>query len=328
MRTKFYLAVMVALCMVSCSQNEAIESGMDTIKFDTYVGKTTKAAVTQATGLQTNGFKVQAYYTAAAVWASRTVATEFMSCDVTYSSSVWTYNPLKYWPGNVTGTTTPGKVSFFAVYPKTISFTAPEAASDGAGPKFDYTVGATASVQTDVVVAMAADKDKNFGRVGLTFKHTLAKIGFSAKLAESYSSATIKVTSVGVVYENDKVKSNGTLSIANDGVLSWVDASVPAYMSTSDAINSNEVTINSTTATAIDNSNYLMMIPQAVDEGDMKVKIAYTVDGIASEAVLGIPAVTWTVGKQYTYTYTISLTAVEFESVTVDPWKNDEDVDL
>lgn len=100
---KILLAVTAALAITSCSRNEEIEStGLKSeIGFNTIVSKTTRAAVTDITGLRSSGFTVYAYNTGAS-----TIDTEDLELTnsiipkglvVTSSGENWTFTGTYYW---------------------------------------------------------------------------------------------------------------------------------------------------------------------------------------------------------------------------------------
>lgn len=161
-----------ALLFAACSNEEGtapeVAQAPQAVAFDTYLSSATRAVggatdVMTTSTLQTTGFGVFAYQTTGAY--STTATPNFMyNQEVTYSSAVWSYDPLKYWPNNTTndsyGATMPKSdaVSFFAYAPYVATadlgdpgikeFTANNAAGD---PKVTYIVASKPSECVDLL---------------------------------------------------------------------------------------------------------------------------------------------------------------------------------
>ena len=89
----------------------------DTTKVSPYL---TRAAVNtlDLTLLQSKGFGVFAAHTGLHTYANSSISSNFMhNQKVTYSSSNWTYSPIKYWPNVEDGSDLPDYISFFAYAP-------------------------------------------------------------------------------------------------------------------------------------------------------------------------------------------------------------------
>lgn len=140
---KYLFLAATAFMFAACSNNEVdapqvTTEGPQAVDFDVYAASATRAGdpgiqtttTLQATG---KGFGVFAQYsnsttTTDGAYDNATNPTNFMWNEhVTYSSSAWTYSPLKYWPNETTNDsqTTDGaatsaktdKLSFFAYAP-------------------------------------------------------------------------------------------------------------------------------------------------------------------------------------------------------------------
>ena len=132
---KFLTIIAAVLLSVSCSTDEEIGSGGyqpsgDPIRFEATTGGAFTRAVTGEIGSDANlqgltfeshpsggtglrGFGVFAAYTGQLKYENTTVSADFMyNQQVTYNSSAWEYNPVKYWPNE-----TNDYVSFFAYAP-------------------------------------------------------------------------------------------------------------------------------------------------------------------------------------------------------------------
>lgn len=123
MKRYLFLAASAAFVLASCTSEvdfsqeslQAKNESSTAVQFGTYMGKTgTMRATTGETGILTtttlqnssNGFGVYGYLSASA-FADNTavsVAPNFMwNEQVTYSSSAWSYSPVKYWPNGEDG---------------------------------------------------------------------------------------------------------------------------------------------------------------------------------------------------------------------------------
>ena len=357
MKKSLWMAAFVAAALSSCTQNEEIGNAVDSnngaIKFSTYVGQNTRAAITDLPALKGEGagFYVLAYSTGKDGWdveAETDPTLNFMlndqvSWDETAETPVWTYDNIKYWPNVVDGVADNyGKVSFFAYAPVEITDVLAAAPATGAGfPTLTYTCPTDPTAQKDVVTAQALDqkKNSNSGKVDLVFNHILSKIGFSAKLDADYDNATITVTGLKVLYDASMDKTNtyrmdketwGTATeddkfTAGDKGTVLTGASKTLTWDADDDVADVIPLLNGTAATS---TNFLMMLPQAVGDKLFKVELTYTVLDIERQKTITnvitvpLPAIEWVKGKQYTYVLKVSETAVVFDGITVSEWVN------
>lgn len=141
-KTLFFAAI--TMMFAACTNETAVapqlateETNTGVVAFDTYTSSATRAGEqgVMTTGtLQTTGFGVFAQYSSAAAAdgayskTTNPVANFMWNQYVNYSSSAWTYDPLKYWPnethddnqGGTDGDATSSyqdKLSFFAYAP-------------------------------------------------------------------------------------------------------------------------------------------------------------------------------------------------------------------
>lgn len=203
------LAMPIVLLMVGCAEEDAARDpqvtgsakvkGMaiafgaedpgDTTKVSPYL---TRAAVNtlNLSGVQTSGFGVFAAHTGLHTYANSSISSNFMyNQKVTYSSSNWTYSPIKYWPNGEDGSDLPDYISFFAYapYSETASacitdFPLPIEMGD---PWLIYRLADDVASQVDLLYATpvldktkpastATDAEK---KVSFKFKHALACVG-------------------------------------------------------------------------------------------------------------------------------------------------------
>lgn len=146
-----------ALVLTACSNDSDVavndapqQAQANAVLFDTYTSSATRAGETgvmTTTSLQGSaGFGVFATYSDGADYNSATATPNFMyNQQVQYSSSAWTYSPLKYWPNETvndsqspaatgpTGVATADKLSFFAYAPYVTKAAADADAATGTG---------------------------------------------------------------------------------------------------------------------------------------------------------------------------------------------------
>ena len=340
----------------SCSSDEAIDPVApeeQAISFGTFLDKAPQVsqlgsgikplgAVLDLPGLKTSGFTVLAYNTEGTAWAAYTkpATPNFMDDQtVLWNTPAWEYTPITYWPRNNDDTW--GKVSFFGY--STVNGASADGQAGG-NPIIGFTAQSAAAAQVDLVADADIDvtKETAAGKVNFAFDHILSRIGFSAKLAGAYPSATVTVTSLKVYYKNGEVVSKGTYTFSatdNKAAANWSLGSI--YFTEVGSGSGDEVTTADVELTT-DKQNinaadrYLMLIPQSgIAAGDMYVELKYTVatDNAPLSTVtktVDVPAApgsgdAWLPGKAYTYNFTVTLDAVNFNSdIDVDTWDDND----
>ncbi|MDR1884390.1 MAG: fimbrillin family protein [Prevotella sp.] len=338
MKKNLFLAVVTAVLLASCSSNEAIDettlTSSNAVGFGTFIGRNTKAASTDIANVKVSGFYVTAFSTGATSWTTPSVAPDFMyNQKVEWNTDKWEYTPVKYWPGVISGSTY-GKVTFFGW--NDVAGTVASASSYAGIPTLGFTCAQLAVNQKDLVADMLTDKTLSDGAVKFEFDHILSRIGFAAKLADQYSGAEVKVTSIKVYYAEDKVKSEGTYTFNTDNTAGSIWSFTPSAFMAEDTpdemVAVGGVTLpNDATHDAIGlnaSSNHLMLIPQSVVAGDVYIDMEYTVttgsQTVTYKITKDLPAITWAPGKHYTYTFTLTLNPVEFDTdISVNDWTSD-----
>ena len=175
MKKYLILAAFAVVALGACSKVETTQVTADEpISFGVYAGKAATKAVSGTdfgtitnTELQasTNGFGVFGYYTDAADYASSTKANFMYNQQVKYSSSAWTYSPIKYWPnehGASAVSTDTDKLTFLAYAP----FVANNAIATDKGVSVTDKTGSAAA--DEGIIAMTANNVA--GDATLTFK--------------------------------------------------------------------------------------------------------------------------------------------------------------
>ena len=219
MKKSLLHAAFATLLLAGCAQNEITDISPDAappVGFKVFTDAQTRGLITNgnassasATGIQTTGFGVFAYYTGQSTWASAgaNTAPNFMyNQKVEYSSGEWTYTPVKYWP-NTEG----DKISFFAYAPHSttaksgIDFTSTTTSTKNA-PTMRFTLQAAPADMVDLVATNATqtspdktiDVEKATSKVSFKLKHVLTRASFKAKLDASLGSSPTHVIVTGM----------------------------------------------------------------------------------------------------------------------------------
>lgn len=347
MYKKFFMgiAAMAALILVSCSSDDLNSlsdnsSKNEAISFDGYLGRSAVAvngsrgsvldinALKSSSELDKKGFGVFGYYSTTDHSApeqsfdANLFNNERVTCPK--DGADWTYSPLKYWPAQ-------GHIDFYAYAPfetgKTLNKKA-SATSTTTTPTFNFTVEKNVTDQTDLLWANAENqtKEKNSSdKVKFQFAHALSRLGYTVKLKEAYSDATItlkKITLAGSADEATKAfYKEGTIDLSkapsSEGL--WTNQSSDKQnfnWSSSDKTLSNAETKNP-------DNEYLFVIPQKFKTGADKlyVIVEYTITYKNGSAK---PTVSYEVsqqlpydfeqGKAYTINLTIGLTPIQFNA--------------
>ncbi|MDH8701964.1 uncharacterized protein YjbI with pentapeptide repeats [Dysgonomonadaceae bacterium PH5-43] len=213
----FATLVMVALTLVSCSNDDNLDSLIEQtkgegIEFRTLMDKPSnglRAAITnednilsfQVTGIKMNGASpvTEAPYLFNAFGITRG------------EDDSWNYTPKRYWPEGL-------KVDFYAYSPASSkNIETGKGIADyvaGASP-ITYTVPQVSETdaQEDFLVARIKGQDKNSGNVKLNFLHALSRIKFYAKTSQKNITYTIE--SVELMNLNTK----GELNLDDAGIV-------------------------------------------------------------------------------------------------------------
>ena len=237
----------------------------------------------------------------------------------------WTYDPVRYWP-------TQGHIDFLAYAPY----------ADGTtlnNTSIDFTVSSTITAQKDLLWAKADGQTKENGKVTFKFAHALSRLGYTVKLKEAYSDATITLNKITLTGSENGTKK----AFYKAGTIDLSKTSSEGLWKTSSADKQDfdwfSETQPATTITSASTSNpetkYLFVIPQdfsKTEEGADKlyVIVEYTityksaVQAKVSYKVSQSLPYNFLQGKAYSINLTIGLTPIEFDA-KVDDWGNIED---
>ena len=354
MYKKFFMgiAAMAALTLVSCSSDDLNSlsdnsSKNEAISFDGYLGRSavavngSRGSVETKETLKTDGFGVFGNYNST---GGQNFGSNLFDNVKVYSSSTadpvkWTYDNAKYWP-------TQGHIDFLAYAPYDKNTTLNTTVEEKMTSCINFTVENTVTEQKDLLWANAKDqtKTKNSGtnKVELTFKHALAKIGYTVKLNKVYSNATItlkKITLAGSADEKTNAfYTEGTIDLSKPSSTDlWTPSSTAAKQNFKWFSGTQDL---GTTDYPNPATDCLFVIPQdfskSTAEGGTKadklfVIVEYTIkytNHINSEMAEMTSTVSSPIeknfeqGKAYMINLTIGLTPIEFNVTTVEDWTN------
>lgn len=298
---------LVALLIFVACADENSEPTPELVTFDISDSQdwrdVTRGAALTTSSLYGRGFGVFAYYTEDKAWSdySKPAIPNFINNSKATSvnnGASWGYSPVKYWPA-----TQGHKISFFAYAPHDPSQKVVE------NTKIDFTVADDVKDHIDLVWSNAntINKVKTDGGINFTFKHALARIGFSVKASANGTSAlpgganafrkvTIKIDSISIG-DGNGFKNKGRLDLNNtETTPEWgnKDGNKAYKLHTDDHYNANRTltTENSSEimevagketrvpkAVRVNNDNaYIMVIPQDFQTSGLKVYVKYTVE--------------------------------------------------
>ena len=326
------IAAAAALTLVSCSSDDLNSlsdnsSKNEAISFDGYLGRSA-VAVNGSRGseltkekLKTDGFGVFGNYTATDGTTPTYGDNWFENQLVTYKTSAWTYDPVKYWLPQ-------GHIDFlaYAPYAKNTALT---------DSKINFTVADQVGNQKDLLWANATNKKKADKTVTFTFNHALAKIGYTVKTNVVGTFTTITLNKITLAGSADGKKNafytSGTIDLSKttgapdlwtnqqgEQKFTWFDGS------------------QKLTSTSVSNSNYLFVIPQDFSDAasdDLYVIVDYTINYNTGAAATMTSQVSSKItknfeqGKAYKINLSIGLTPIEFNAEVAE-WGNGDDENI
>lgn len=331
------IAAVAALTLVSCSSDDLNSlsdnsSKNEAISFDGYLGRSavavngSRGSVLDMTTLPSKHFGVFGNYSSAGenkgfgsnLFKNQEVTGE-TSTESGHEVTKWTYTPARYWP-------TEGHIDFLAYAPYDDS---KQELIDNS--KLNFTVSSTVTDQKDLLWANAEKQTKanNSGanKVNFTFKHALAKIGYTVKTSEHDAGTTIKlnkITLAGSTTEPTKTAfyKEGTIDLSTGD---WTPSTSEEKLNLEWFTNTSgkEVT---TEATGNEPGNFLFVIPQkfsAPAPDELYVIVEYTIQTGSTAMKSRVSSkITkdFDKGKAYTINLTLGLTPIEFDVTTVEKW--------
>ena len=335
------IAAMAALTLVSCSSEDLNSlsdnsSKNEAISFDGYLGRSavavngSRGSVVKIDQLKTDGFGVFGNYNSTG--GQNFGSNLFNNEKVTWSSSPepakWKYDNIKYWP-------TEGHIDFLAYAPYDKNTTLNTTLEGKMTSCINFSVEKNVADQKDLLWANATGQTKQTisgtdNKVKFQFAHALSRLGYSVKLKEAYSDATItlkKITLAGSTTEPTKTAfyTGGTIDLSktsSEGL--WQPSATKQNF---DWVSSDK-TLNNT---GINNSDaeYLFVIPQDFSKkttgaDELYVIVEYTIQtgstATMTSKVYQKLGKKFDQGKAYTINLTIGLTPIEFNA-EVNDWE-------
>ena len=335
------IAAMAALTLVSCSSDDLNSlsdnsSKNEAISFDGYLGRSavavngSRGSVVEIADLQKSkdGFGVFGNYSTGGQEFGSNL---FNNQQVTYKTSAWAYSPLRYWP-------TEGHIDFLAYAPYDAN-TALNTTIEGKMTScINFTVENTVTKQKDLLWANAENKTKDNisgteNKVKFQFAHALSRLGYTVKLKDAYSDATITLKNITLAGSTD-----GTTKPAfyKTGTIDLSYTSSTTSPTTSLWTPSKKDKQNFTwfsgdqklTDKVANNTEYLFVIPQDFSQktsgaDELYVIVEYTIQtgttALMTSKVYQKIEKNFEQGKAYMINLTIGLTPIEFNA-DVNKW--------
>ena len=352
MYKKFFMgiAAMAALTLVSCSSDDLNSvsdnsSKNEAISFDGYLGRSAVSVngsrgsvINKAEDLQkvSEGFGVFGNYIEKTETETETAYGEnlFKNQQVTYddktpNAAKWTYTNTKYWP-------TEGHINFLAYAPYDANTALNTTLEEKKTSCINFSVEKNVADQKDLLWANAKGQTKQTisgtdNKVKFQFAHALSRLGYSVKLKDAYSDATITLKNITLAGSDDGTKEafykNGTIDLSKDNKDTdlW-KISTPATKQNFDWFSGNQ----KVTSTSADNpkTNYLFVIPQDFSQtttgaDELYVIVEYTIQtgttATMTSKVYQKLDKNFEQGKAYKINLTIGLTPIEFNA-EVNKW--------
>ena len=338
MYKKFFMgiAAMAAMTLVSCSSDDLNSlsdnsSKNEAISFDGYLGRSAVAVngsrgselnITALQGLK-EGFGVFGNYSSEGT-ATAYGKNWFDNKQVTYKTSAWTYDPLKYWLPK-------GHIDFLAYAPYDSKYDKNQVTNDN--QKLEFTVNSTIKDQKDLLWANATNKTKADKTVTFTFNHALAKIGYTVKTNVVGTGTTITLNKITLAGSEDGTSNapfytSGTIDLSKPNGASdlWTNKQGEQKFTWFDG--TKQLTSTSASNPATD---YLFVIPQDFTGANkLYVVVDYTityntgVTATMTNQVFKPLPYNFNQGKAYMINLTVGLTPIQFEA-EVEVWKDPDD---
>ena len=336
------IAAAAALMLVSCSSDDLNSlsdnpSKNEAISFDGYLGRSavsvngSRGSVLEIADLQASkdGFGVFGNYTA----TGNTTAygkNWFDNQPVTYKTSAWTYDPVKYWLPK-------GHIDFLAYAPYVEGTTLKNTSC------IEFTVADNAANQKDLLWANAANKTKdnisNTGnKVKFQFAHALSRLGYTVKLNHDYTGTTFTLKKITLAGSDDGTENafytTGTIDLSKTSSTGlWTISATDAKQKFDWFSGTQEL---ATTDYKNPDANYLFVIPQnfsAPATDKLYVIVEYTIDynsGVTATMTNTVRKQlekNFLQGKAYTINLSLGLTPIEFDA-DVTAWEDGDNEDI
>lgn len=316
MKKLIIIAASAALVLGACSKSEITTPAEQVpVTFGTYLGKTRAVSATTFGDMtlatlqgSANGFGVFGYYAdnsgngttndiASAADPAKFTPNFMYNQKVTYSSSKWSYSPIKYWPNEYSAAnakTEQGidKLSFTAYAPHvatvgTEGITAISANDATGSPTITFKVPADGAEQIDLLYANNFASTINLTKstinyaVPFNFAHALSKLSFKVQaVVDEVTPGSGTLDAATTITLNSITLKAG--SINESGVLKLTDGtwSSQAAGTADHAYTGIDQTVT-TTLTAVKKSGNdvsLYAVPGSIAAGNLQIEVVYTVE--------------------------------------------------
>lgn len=296
---KTILGLSGLLLMAACT-NELVDSAADGARAISFQTPQTRAAVSDATGMRQDGFKVWSWYT---MDGTSDVTQVFDGIPVSYSDAKgWFYDNVQYW--------TPGATYvFYGLFPAALPNVSCSAEDGPVVTTFD-TSGNFGEAAVDLMTAQTRiSYESGEQSVQMPFQHELCKVKFTVKAEPGISATTVnKMVLFGY-------KNQGAYSFSSEA--KWSLNGDPCSAENSAMGFTGE---HSLTETNPLESNVWLLIPQ---RSELQFTLGYTKDGSYKDITQKISetgTVNWIAGKAYHYVITIKSNAITFAEFVVEEW--------
>lgn len=289
-----------ALALASCTNEEVLNvSDSRAIGFDAFVGKTTKADITDA--------NISEFYVYGGYDNNLTNVFDNVKVYTEDEGTTWKYDNTQYW--------TVGKTYKFQGYAPTTT------ARVTAGEKGINFTDFVADGQTDLIASTVVSKTiastSDIAPVQLTFRHVLSKIKFKFTTDLNNVNITISELKVNALPNKGTYTNNGDTG-------TWAVSESGDYSLTSTGTLTNNADLTSGEA---------IVLPQT--PSNISVTFTVTATGglsLTKEHTVTLPTTQLQEGNVYVYTAAIThknidpdgeLKPIEFGDPTVSPWSSD-----
>lgn len=312
MRKSLLLLGVAVAALASCTQNEVVDiAESNAIKFDAFVGKTTKAVA------EVGNDNIKAFH----VYGTKDGATGFFDGDLVYESgtaNVWIYDDLKMWET--------GKIYTFAAYSnggveKDEASTTSKVAWDGSNLTIiDYNAGIE---QKDLLVSIASNAGTVASQndpVSFTFSHALALIKFTVKSDLGDGNNAVNISEFKVA----GINSTADLTYSSSGI-AWAGYESPQELGSVNFVTeSSKPGVSDSFVVIPGESNVSFIVSFKATIGDGRSIPAKTLTATISNQ-------NWTAGFRYNYVATITgadMDVITFADPTVTAWDDAADTDF
>lgn len=311
MRKSLLLLGVAVAALASCTQNEVVEvAESNAIKFDAFVGKTTKAAVTEV-----GNDNIKAFH----VYGTKDGVPGFFDGDEVYESgtaNVWIYDNLKMWET--------GKTYTFAAYSNGgVKGSASTSAVAWNGTNLTITDYNAGTEQKDLLVSIASNASTVASQndpVSFTFSHALALIKFTIKSDLGDGNNAVEISEFKVT----GINSTADLTYSGSGI-AWTGYEIPQDLSSANfTTESSEPGVSDSFVVIPGESNVSFTVSFKATIGDGNSIPAKTLTATISNQ-------NWTAGFRYNYVATITgsdMDVITFADPQVSPWVDATDTDI